>query len=693
MTKETSLLIEGMHCASCVGGVEGALEAIDGVKEVSVNFATGKAYIKGEAELGDLVAAVEAMGYTAVPESSHAHSDPKQAREKAYRRQLILWIISLILTLPLAAHMIYPFLPRYVQFILATLVQFGMGWGYYVSTYQGLKAKMANMDTLVALGTSAAYFFSFFVFIFNLDHPLYFDTAAILITMINLGKLLEARSTGQASGAIEALLHLQPKMAHIEQEGAVVEVPISQIKVGDQVVIRPGDSIPVDGEVIGGESQVDESMLTGESMPISKKIGDRLFAATKNQHGAMRVRATEVGSRTALAAIIRLVEAAQGSKAPIQRLADKVASYFVPAVLFIALITWILWWAIGGSFETALVNAVAVLVIACPCALGLATPTVLMVATGRGAQEGILIKDASALEQAHKIKTLILDKTGTLTEGRPTITELKPAPGKTEEELLQLAVSIEQHSEHPIAKAILGYDKQVKPLAGTAFKAIPGVGAELTIDSVRYTIGRGKGGAISVYSETEEFGEITLSDPLRPTSMGLIANLHHLDIEPVMITGDSHKTAKTIADQLGIETYLAEVLPQDKAAEVEKLKGAGKTVGMVGDGINDAPALSTADVGFAIGAGSDVAIEAADITLLKSDPLSVADAISLSRAAFGKMWQNLFFAFIYNVIGIPIAAAGLLNPVFAGIAMAASSLCVVGNALRLKTWRSLEARD
>jgi P-type Cu+ transporter len=611
------------------------------------------------------------------------------------------WFICALLTLPLLVQMVVmPFaptfeLPLWIQWLLATIVQFWGGSAFYRAALRSAKRLRANMDTLVVLGTSAAYLFSFFVFVFGLDHPVYFDAAAVLVTMISLGRLLEARSTARAGEAIESLLKLQPKSAHVERNGQVVDLPIEEIQVGDRLLVRPGEQIPVDGEVVEGRSGVDESMLTGESLPVSKGPSDRLFGGTLNKEGALHMVAKQVGEETALAGIIRLVEEAQSSKAPIERLADRVAAVFVPCVIGVALLTLILWWSLSGDFEPGLVSAVAVLVVACPCALGLAVPMVLMVATGLGAQHGILIKNAAAIEEANRLKTLILDKTGTITAGKPEVVEWLPAKGVTERQLMELALSVEQYSEHPLAAAIVrsAQEAGAEARSGSGFKALPGRGAKMEIDGQEIAVGSASAyreehedpqeqGQILVWSD-RLLGSIRVADRVRPTSASAIATLKALGLKLVMITGDSQEVAQQVAEEVGVDHLLAQVLPADKAREVEK---SGNHVGMVGDGINDAPALAVADVGFAIGAGSDVAIGAADITLMRSDLTSLVDALTLSRATFRKMRQNLFFAFFYNGIGIPIAAFGLLNPVIAGVAMALSSLSVVLNALSLRCW-------
>ncbi|MDP2155407.1 MAG: copper-translocating P-type ATPase, partial [Sulfuricella sp.] len=547
--------------------------------------------------------------------------------------------------------------------------------------------------------------------LFGLDQHVYFEAGAAVITLVLMGKLLEARAKAGTSAAIEELVKLQPKTARIERGGEIVEVDAASLKVGDVFVVRAGENIPVDGEVIEGRSSVVEAMLTGESLPVAKGISAKVFAATQNQEGMLKCRATGVGAHTVLAGIIRLVEQAQGSKAPIQRLADVISGVFVPVVVAVSLFTFGLWLSLSGEFTAALINAVAVLVIACPCALGLATPTAIMVGTGNGAKAGILIRNAEALEQAEKIRILVVDKTGTLTEGRPVVTDIVPAGNTRFEEVLRLAATLEQGSEHPLAKAVTdrAAEAGITPEAVTGFAAVTGKGVQGEIGGRLYRLGspaflieqglktsedtvarlqqQGKT-VVAVSDEQDIVGYLAIADTLRATSASAVARLKGMGIEVVMLTGDNAATARAIAAQAGISRYLAEVLPQDKAAEIQKLKAQGRVVGMAGDGINDAPALAAADVSFAVGSGADVAIETADVTLMRSDLTSVADAIDLSRATLKKIRQNLFFAFIYNVLGIPLAALGMLNPVIAGAAMAMSSVSVVSNSLLLKRWKS-----
>ncbi|MGE5027113.1 MAG: heavy metal translocating P-type ATPase, partial [Betaproteobacteria bacterium] len=665
-----------------------------------------------------LIAAIVKAGYGAHESIGTSREEEKQRRAAAYRKELRVFWIAAVLTLPLVAQM-GPMLfgqhaelfPRWLQWLLATPVQFWAGKRFYIGAWHALRGGGANMDVLVALGTSMAYFLSAAVTLFGLNQHVYFEAGAAVITLVLMGKLLEARAKAGTSAAIEELVRLQPKTARIERNGEIVEVDAASLKVGDVFIVRAGESIPVDGEVIEGRSSVVEAMLTGESLPVVKLAGAKVFAATQNQEGMLKCRATGVGAHTVLAGIIRLVEQAQGSKAPIQRLADVISGIFVPVVVAVSLITFGLWWSLNGEFATALINAVAVLVIACPCALGLATPTAIMVGTGNGAKAGILIRNAEALERAEKIHTLVVDKTGTLTVGRPTVTDIVPVGGASTEEVLRLAAALEQGSEHPLAKAVTerAAEAGITPGAMTGFSAVTGKGVQgeigdrlCRLGSPAFLIEQGlkieedtlirlqqQGKTVVAVSEAENIlGYLAIADALRASSASAVARLQAMGIEVVMLTGDNAATARAIAAQAGIGRYLAEVLPQDKAAEIQQLKAQGKVVGMAGDGINDAPALAAADVSFAVGSGADVAIETADVTLMRSDLASVADAIDLSRATLKKIRQNLFFAFIYNVLGIPLAALGMLNPVIAGAAMAMSSVSVVSNSLLLKRWKA-----
>ncbi|HBV20975.1 MAG TPA: heavy metal translocating P-type ATPase [Nitrosomonas sp.] len=721
------LQLHKMTCAACGVHIERALNKLPGVT-AHVNVATETAkvnFIPGLATIGQLIAAIENAGYGANEISESSHAEEKARRQAAYKTELRLFWISAILTLPLVLQMGAMFtgygmdamdiIPRWLQWLLATPVQFWVGKRFYIGAWHAVRSGGANMDVLVALGTSMAYLFSAVVTLFSLDQHIYFEASAAIITLVLLGKLMEARAKGKTSEAIETLIKLQPKTARVERDGKIFEIPTDGLQVGDIFIVRPGESLPVDGIVIEGASSVNESMLTGESLPVNKHPESKVFAATMNQQGLLKCHATSVGADTQLAAIIHLVEEAQGSKAPIQRMADTISGIFVPIVVVISLftlgITW--WWT--GTFVTALIHAVAVLVIACPCALGLATPTAIMVGTGRGAQVGVLVKNAAALEHAEKIQTIIVDKTGTLTEGKPAVTDSIPANTLSEQEFMQIAASLEQGSEHPLARAVLERAEKMnvtlKPV--TDFSAITGSGLKASIEGTQYLLGSPKfltqQGAIldeekittlqaagktviAIGAITDEkpriLGYLAIADRLRDTSIKAVKRLQNMGIHVVMLTGDNTVTAEAIAKRTGINEFRAEVLPQDKAAEVKKLKESGRFTGMIGDGINDAPALAAADVSFAIGAGSDVAIEAADITLIRNDLMSVADAISLSRATLRKIRQNLFFAFVYNSLGIPLAAAGMLNPVIAGAAMAMSSVSVVSNSLLLKRWQA-----
>lgn len=718
------LQIYKMTCAACARHIEEALNKLPGVL-ATVNVATETAkvnFIRGAVTTDDLVTAVCNAGYGASVITETSRLEEKSRRQAAYHHELRMFLISAALTLPLALEMGVMFtgnheelLPRWLQWLLATPVQFWVGRRFYIGGWHALRSGSANMDVLVALGTSMAYFFSAFVTLFALDQHVYFEASAAIITLVLLGKIMEARAKGKTSEAIEALIKMQPKTASVERDGKIIEVLANDLKVGDIFIVRPGENLPVDGIVIEGTSSVNESMLTGESLPVSKQAGEKVFAATSNQQGVLKCRATSVGAHTQLAAIIHLVEEAQGSKAPIQRMADTISGIFVPIVVAISIATLGITWWLNGDFVTALINAVAVLVIACPCALGLATPTAIMVGTGRGAQTGVLVKNAAALEHAEKIQTLVIDKTGTLTEGKPQVTDVIPAASITPHDFLQIAASLEQGSEHPLAKAIMAHalKKNVPIKQVTDFTAITGSGVSARIDACEFILGSPKfltdhgvlvddkqittlqaagktviGVAATKTNSPEMLGYVAIADRLRETSIQAVKRLQTMGIEIVMLTGDNANTAAAIANQIGINKFRADVLPQDKAREVMKMKACGQFTGMVGDGINDAPALAAADVSFAIGAGSDVAIEAADITLIRSDLMSVADAISLSRATLGKIRQNLFFAFIYNTLGIPLAAIGMLTPVIAGAAMAMSSVSVVSNSLLLKRWQA-----
>ncbi|MGE5319532.1 MAG: heavy metal translocating P-type ATPase, partial [Hyphomicrobiaceae bacterium] len=674
------LSLSGMTCAACATRIEKVLNRQPGVEAV-VNLAAESARVRftpGLTDASALIAAVRRAGYDARLASASSREDERSRKRAAYAAELRRFWISAALTLPLVVQMLFMFssgahdvLPRWLQLALATPVQFWIGKRFYIGAYNALRGGGANMDVLVALGTSMAYFYSLVVSALGLSHQhIYFEASATIITLILMGKLLEARAKAKTSAAIEALVRLQPQTAQVERDGAIVTVPVDSLHPGDVFVVRPGDSVPVDGQVMEGQSSIVEAMLTGESMPRAKKPGDKVFAATVNGQGLLRCRATGIGSHTLLASIIRMVEQAQGSKAPVQRLADRVAGIFVPVVVGIAVVTFVGWWLWSGELAQPLVNAVAVLVIACPCALGLATPTAIMVGTGRGAASGILVKNAEALELAERIEVLAVDKTGTLTAGKPTVTDVIPHSGTTREAALRIAASLEQGSSHPLAEAIVDRAAAEKlTLAPPAeLDAWPGKGVAGVVAGRRYRLGsiaylREHGvsvpGApiatlqqegktlVALADEAQTLAVIAVADALRPSSREAVARLRGRGIDVVMLTGDNPETAAAIARQAGIADYRAEVLPADKAAAIQTLKQGGKRVGMVGDGINDAPALAAADVSFAIGTGADVAVEAADVTLMKNDLGSVADAIDLSRATLSKIRQNLFFAFVY----------------------------------------------
>jgi len=714
--EHADLQISGMTCVRCAARVEKALNNMQQVS-ATVNFATEKARIEFDYRLtnvAELIQTVEQAGYKAHPLRDFAAE--KATRALAYRHELTCFIIALLLVTPLWLEMVlmvfgmHSMLPLWLQWLLSTPVQFWIGKRFYTGAWHSLRGGAANMDVLVALGTSSAYFLSCVILLMHSGKPAYFEASATIVTLVLLGKLLEARAKGNASSALESLINLQPKMAHVERGGALFDLPAEQVKAGDIFMVRSGESVPVDGVVLEGSSSMNEAMLTGESLPQIKTHGDTVFTATINQFGQLKCRAVAVGSHTQLAAIIRLVEQAQGSKAPIQKLADQISGIFVPAVLLIAAATFIVWWALGSGLTVALINAVSVLVISCPCALGLATPTAVVVATGRAAQAGILVKDASALEHAHQLTVLMVDKTGTLTEGKPRVTDLFPTSGTNEKRLLKFAASLAQGSTHPLSRALLEYAQQMQitilqssnlgELAGSGLRAeIEGVecllgsptflgenGIDLDQANITSLQQHGKS-VIAIAQAGDLLGLVAFADTIRPGSAAAVMRLTAMGIRVVMLSGDNAPTAQAIANQAGITEFRAEVLPQDKAAHVQSFKLTGEMVGMVGDGINDAPALAVADVSFAMRSGSDIAIEAADITLMRNDLMSVVDAIELSRTALGKIRQNLFFAFAYNVFGIPLAALGMLNPVIAGAAMAMSSVSVVSNALLIKRWR------
>lgn len=713
--KVVEFSISGMTCAACSARLEKVLNRQPGM-QANVNLASERARVRlGEGvDAVAVIAVVAKAGFSAALVDGETRNREKVEKEQLYRREVRDFVIALVLSLPLVGQMFFMLgesgheneLPRWLQLLLATPVQFWIGRRFYDGAYKALRGGGANMDVLVVLGTTMAWAYSTIVTLAGLHQHVYFEAAAVVITLVLLGKLLEAQAKARTSEAIESLIRLQPKTARVERGGAWVEMPVDALMPGDVFQVRPGESVPVDGVVVEGQSSLDESMLTGESMPVNKVVEDKVFAATMNGHGALRCRATGVGEQTLLAGIIRLVGEAQGSKAPVQRLADQISAVFVPIVCVISLLTFITWWWYFGAFAEALVNAVAVLVIACPCALGLATPTAIMVGTGQGARAGILVKNAEALERAEQIKVLALDKTGTLTCGMPQLTDLIPR-GVGRDEALVLAAGLEQNSEHPLARAIISAaetNATVHRPKIENFKALPGCGITGEIDGRFLRLGspawlglatdpvvldlQRMGKTVVVLAESDVvLALFAIADALRPSSKLAVEKLRQRGIRVVMLTGDNPATAAAIAHEAGIGEYRAGILPGDKAAAIAELKLGGGLVAMVGDGINDAPALAAADVSFAIGAGSDVAVEAADLTLIRSDLLGVVDAIDLSAATLGKIRQNLFFAFIYNVLGIPLAAAGMLNPVVAGAAMAMSSVSVVSNSLLLKRWR------
>jgi len=754
------LPLVGMHCASCAGRIEKALGSATGVVSATVNFATSRATVQYDPQSTDVSSlgqVVRDLGYDVIePQSGGEQDDAEKMqdaelrlRESEYRRQKIRFVAALVLTLPVAvlsmAGHLLPALESILNFpgrhwlelALTTPVLFLAGREFYTGAWAAARHRVADMNTLVSIGTLSAYLYSVVATVAprllivtagaGSGHGhgtagatgVYFEVAAIIVTLILMGRLLEARARSKTSGAIRALIGLQPKMARVDRGGVEHDIPVAELQVGDIVLVRPGEKIPVDGLVVDGASSVDESMLTGEPLPVQKKSGDTVIGATLNRTGSFRMRATRIGRDTVLQQIVRMVQEAQGSKAPIQRLADTIASYFVPVVICIAIATFVLWFDLAPAetrITMAMLTFVSVLIIACPCALGLATPTAIMVGTGRGAQSGILIKGGEALESAHKLTTIVLDKTGTITRGVPTVTDIIPH-GVDENSLLQLAASAEAGSEHPLGEAIVrsAGERGLDRFTASGFNAMPGYGIEAAVEGRRVVIGtallmadRGMAvdqeashrladeGKTPVFVAVDETyaGIIAIADPVKEGSPEAIRKLHSLGLEVIMLTGDHQRTAEAIARQVGVDQVLAEILPQGKNEEIKRLQAHGKVVAMVGDGINDAPALAQADVGIAMGSGTDVAIEAADITLVRGDLGGVVASIALSRATIANIRQNLFFAFIYNILGIPLAAGlfypltgWLLSPIIASLAMALSSVSVVTNALRLRGFR------
>jgi len=715
--KHFELDIKGMTCAACSARIERVLGKLEGVT-ANVNLATEKAFVASSnpnINLPEIIQSIEKTGFGAT-ESSKVDQDQKSLdKEHDYQKLLREFSLSALLTLPFFVEMVamlfnvHLHLPPMLQLALATIVQFYCGRKFYVGAYKSLKSGSANMDVLVVLGTSSAYFLSLGVVLFYLNMHLYFEASVSVITLVLLGKLLEVRAKAKTGFAISKLLHLQPKKAFVERDGVVEEISIESLHVNDIFVVKAGESIPTDGIVVDGNSMVDESMMTGESLPVLKSVGDTIVGATKNGDGMLKCQATKVGSDTFLASIVRLIEEAQGSKAPIQRLADTIAGIFVPIVVSIAVITLGAWWFIGGDLEEAIINAVSVLVIACPCALGLATPTAIMVGVGRGASEGILIKNAEVLENVGKISAVVFDKTGTLTYSNPQVVDVFIENTFSKEQFLALVSSLEEGSKHPLAKAIIAASApQSSSKSVQAFQNYSGLGVSGEIDGVVYFAGSpafiaqftslqpstiaqtflAEGNSIVALSTKDEIiGYIALADTIRESAKVAVEKLQADGIEVYMLTGDNERCAQKVAHELGIEHFFAGVLPNGKAEAITKLQKEGKFVCMVGDGINDAPALAVADVAIAMSNGSDIAVESADLILIANDPLYVVNAIALSRATMSKIKQNLFLAFVYNILAIPLAFLGMLNPIVAGGAMAMSSVSVVSNSLLLRRWK------
>jgi P-type Cu+ transporter len=723
-----ALAISGMTCATCALRVERALSAAPGVLRAEVNLATNRGSVEGKAEElrpADLIAAVRRAGYEAELLTGDRERDREIAAAEARRMRAASrrLAVAIVLSVPFLGPMVGITLPGWLQLTLATPVQFLIGARFYLGAWKAVRARTGNMDLLVALGTSAAYFYSLYLLLArSAGTGLYFDSAAVVITLVTAGRWLEARAKRSTTEQIKALMSLRPERARVARGEEEIEIPASAVAVGDVVVVRPGERLPVDGVVIGGHSEVDESLLTGESLPVAKAAGDKVTGGSINGHGLLRIETTAVGNEATLSRIIALIEGAQVKKAPVQHLVDRVAGVFVPVVLAISAAAFLGWWLIAGEFSAGLIAAVSVLVIACPCSLGLATPTALMVGTGVAAKAGILIRDAEALERAHRLDTLVLDKTGTLTEGKPAVTDVIPN-GVSERELLRLTAAAQAGSEHPLARAVLararelGSEDSSRPSLED-FQSHAGLGLTARVGGKRVVIGNRRmmqkhdiriGDGESQAARLEALGRtvmwiaapdpqptwlglIGVADPIKPEAAAAVSHLDEIGIETVLLTGDNERAAAVVGAQLGIRRVLAGVLPEEKAAEVRRLQGRGQQVGMVGDGVNDAPALAAADVGFAVGTGADIAMQTAGVTLMRGDPRLLGDAIAVSRATYRKIRQGLFWAFIFNIIGLPAAAFGLLNPVIAGAAMALSSVSVVSNALLLRRWLPAAAR-